>query len=117
MPQYIWPNNCSPDPCTSANVDTSTYSYPDSLIMPGSPGTDWWQAVFHPAFVGNYNLSVAGGGEVGADNLSFNYFYQHGTARYTQLQRGGMRGNTALTLGRVRLGENVARRGGPSHGG
>ena len=30
-------------------VDPSKYSYPNSLIMPGSAGTNWWDAVFGKA--------------------------------------------------------------------
>jgi len=29
------------------NVDANKYSYPNSLIMPGSTGTNWWKAVFN----------------------------------------------------------------------
>ena len=42
VPAYIWPNNCGTAPCN--NVDEATYSYPDNLIMPGSGGTNWWDA-------------------------------------------------------------------------
>jgi TonB-linked SusC/RagA family outer membrane protein len=116
VPAYIWPNNCTtvvpPDtthisvPCTT--VDPSSYSYPTSLIMPGSAGTDWWKEVFRPAFVGNYNLSVAGGTEASQYNVSFNYLNQQGTAIYNRFQRAGVRSNTAFTRGRVSFGENVA---------
>jgi len=106
VPRYIWPNNCTPNPCTS--VDESTYSYPSNLIMPGSAGTNWWKAVFSPAFIGDYNLSVAGGGEEAAYTASFNYFNQEGTAAYNRFQRGSVRLNTAFTRGRLTLGENLA---------
>lgn len=106
VPKYIWPNDCTPNPCTT--VDTSLYSYPRSLIMPGSPGTDWWAAVFRPALVGDYNLSVAGGSEDTQYNLSFNYLNQQGTAKYNRFQRGGIRSNTAFTRGRVSFGENIS---------
>jgi TonB-dependent SusC/RagA subfamily outer membrane receptor len=43
------------------NVDLTKYSYPNTLIMPGSTGTNWWKEVFGPAYVGNYNLDVRGG--------------------------------------------------------
>src|SRR3989442_13165399 len=28
------------------SINTAAYSYPNSLIMPGSAGTNWWKAVF-----------------------------------------------------------------------
>ena len=64
VPGYIWPNNCGPNGGTGvcSNVDPKTYSYPTSLIMPGSNGTNWWKEVFHPAYVGDYNMDVSGGG-------------------------------------------------------
>ena len=106
VPKYIWPNSCTPNPC--ATVDTSTYSYPLSLIMPGSAGTDWWKAVFGQAFVGDYNLSVAGGTEGSQYNVSFNYLNQAGTAKYNRFQRGSVRTNTAFTRGKLNFGENIA---------
>lgn len=106
VPKYIWPNNCTPNPCQT--LDESSYVYPDRLIMPGSAGTNWWEAVFGPAFVGDYNLGVSGGGEDHAYNLSFNYLNQEGTAAFNRLQRGTARLNTEFDLGRLIVGENIA---------
>lgn len=119
IPAYIWPNNCGTGGTTGRcnTVDTSTYSYPNSLIIPGSAGTDWWKAVFRPAFVGDYNLSVAGGTEASAYNVSFNYLRQQGTARYNQFQRGSVRTNTAFSRGKLNFGENIALTREQSYGG
>lgn len=111
VPRYIWPNNCTSAsgrriPCS--NVDESSYVFPTSLIMPGSAGTNWWDAVFGPAFVGDYNLGVSGGGEDHAYNLSFNYLNQEGTAAFNRLQRGTARLNAEFDLGRLTIGENIA---------
>ena len=45
VPAYIWPNNCGPldtagvaTPGACSNVNPNTYSYPNSLVMRGSPG-------------------------------------------------------------------------------
>src|SRR5688500_6154078 len=82
VPAFIWPNNCGPDAgtgiCTS--VDPSSYSYPNSLIMPGSRGTNWWDAVFSPAPLAEVNLGVTGGGQEITYAVSLNYFDQEGTA-------------------------------------
>ena len=45
VPSYIWPNNCGPGGGTGvcSNVNESSYSFPNSLIMPGSAGTNWWK--------------------------------------------------------------------------
>ena len=106
VPKFIYPNACTPAPCT--NVDVSTYSYPSNLIMAGSQGTNWWKAVFHDAPIQDYNLSVAGGATDNAYALSFNYFNQDGTARYNYFRRGNVRANTSFTRNRLTFGENLA---------
>jgi TonB-linked SusC/RagA family outer membrane protein len=104
VPQYIW---CTKNPpCNS--VDPSKYSFPNNLIMPGSAGTNWWKEVFGPAFVGDYNLDVAGGSPDNAYAVSFNYFDQAGTAKYNHFGRGSARINTSFTRKKLSFGENMA---------
>ena len=105
VPNYIWPNNCTPNPCST--VDESSYSYPSNLIMRGSPGTNWWKTVFSPAPVADAYLAVSGGGEDNAYHVSFDYFRQDGSAAYNRYQRGTVRVNTAFTLDRLNVGENI----------
>ena len=92
----------------AVSIDTNAYSYPSTLIMPGSPGTDWWKAVFGTGQFSNVNLALSGGSSDNSYNVSFNYLKQDGTARYSQLQRGGVRVNTAFNVNKLTLGENVA---------
>lgn len=110
VPAYIWPNNCGTPPgtlpCTS--VDPATYSFPNSLIMPGSAGTNWWDAVFGAGQYRDANLALSGGGDDNAYHVSFNYLDQEGTAEFNRLRRGGARVNTTFNVGRVRVGENIA---------
>ncbi|HEU4748613.1 MAG TPA: SusC/RagA family TonB-linked outer membrane protein [Gemmatimonadaceae bacterium] len=120
VPQYIWPNNCTvptPDcaPVTAVDqwgrpttLNAAAYSYPRSLIMPGSAGTNWWDAVFGSGMVGDYNLDISGGGEDNAYGVSFNYFDQEGTAKYNRFRRGSVRVNTSFTRGKLTFGENIA---------
>jgi len=105
VPNYIWPNNCTPNPCSTVNPNT--YSFPTSLIMPGSAGTNWWKAVFSPAPVADAYLGVSGGGEDNAYHVSFDFFRQDGTAAYNRYQRGTVRINTAFNLNRLNVGENI----------
>ena len=107
VPAYIWPNDCKPNPCRTADVDPTAYSYPTSLIMPGSAGTNWWKAVFSPAAVADAYLGVSGGGEDNAYHVSFDFFRQDGTAAYNRYQRGTVRVNTAFNLDRLNVGENI----------
>ncbi len=106
VPAYIWPNNCGTTPCN--NVDTTTYSYPDNLIMPGSPGTNWWDAVFGTGHYADANLAISGARGDNAYHASLNYFDQTGTAAYNRLQRGSGRVNTSFTQGRLNAGEHIA---------
>src|SRR5207237_813460 len=95
----------------TSGVATSTYAYTNTgegLIAAGSPGTDWWKAVFGSGQVRNANLSVSGGGEDNAYLVSFNYLNQQGTAAYNRFQRGGVRVNTTFNLNRVNVGENLS---------
>ena len=115
VPKYIWPNNCNPNPCSSINE--GSYSYPNGLIMPGSAGTNWWDAVFGTGFVGDYNLDVSGGGQDNTYGVSFNLFNQKGTAAYNEFKRGSVRVNTSFNRGRFTVGENVALGAERAHGG
>jgi TonB-dependent starch-binding outer membrane protein SusC len=89
-------------------VNTNNYSYPNSLIMQGSAGTDWWKAIFGTGAVKDLNLGVAGGGAETQYAVSFNYFDQKGTAIYNDFQRGNVRVNTSFNRGQLDFGENVA---------
>lgn len=90
------------------SVDPSKYSYPNSLIMPGSTGTDWWKAVWGSAPISDFNLDVKGGSPENAYGVSFNYFQQGGTAKYNDFRRGSVRVNTAFNRGKLNFGENIA---------
>ena len=89
-------------------VDVSKYSYPNTLIMPGSAGTDWWNAIFGTGAVRDVNLGITGGGAETQYAVSFNYFDQKGTAKYNDFQRGNVRVNTSFNRGQLDFGENVA---------
>jgi TonB-linked SusC/RagA family outer membrane protein len=105
VPAYIWPNDGVNQ--TTA-VDTTTYAFPDQLIMRGSPGTNWWDAVFGTGYVADANLAIRGRGEGHGYNVSFNYFNNDGTAAHSNFRRYSARANTQFTLGRFHLGENMA---------
>ena len=113
VPAYIYPNNCGTPagsaPCT--NVDESAYAVTSdgkSLIMAGSPGTNWWKSLFGAGQYRDANLAFSGGGDDNAYHVSFNYLDQEGTAAFTRVQRGGARVNTTFNIGKMRIGENIA---------
>ncbi len=105
VPAYIWPND-GVSQTTSADEDS--YAWPNTLVMRGSPGTDWWDAVFSPALSTDANVSVRGGGTDHRYTASFNYLNQEGTAAYNLFERGSIRVNTEFNTGALTLGENVS---------
>ena len=112
VPQYTYVNTNARDTVDQwgrpVGVNLAAYSYPNTLIMPGSAGTNWWKAVFSPAQFTDANLGVSGGGADNSYNVSFNYLKQDGTGAFNQFQRGTLRINTAFSLGRITIGENLA---------
>jgi TonB-linked SusC/RagA family outer membrane protein len=118
VPAYIYPNDGVHQ--TTDTLDLSTYALTTDgkrLIMPGSPGTNWWKAVFGTGQMRDANLSVSGGGEDNSYLVSFNFLDQEGTAAFNRFQRGGIRVNTVFNLNRVSVGENISFSRDRSHGG
>ena len=105
IPNYIWPNDGVNQTMT---VDESTYSWPNNLIMPASAGTDWWDEVFDPSLVQDYNIGMSGGGDNSVYNVSLQYYNQDGTMKYNSMDRISIRANTEFTFGRLHIGENLA---------
>jgi TonB-linked SusC/RagA family outer membrane protein len=110
VPAYIWPNNCGPSKGTGvcSTVDPASYAYYSNLIMPGSAGTNWWNAVFGSAPIRDVNLDVGGGSPDNTYGVSFNYFSQGGTAKYNSYNRGSVRVNTEFRRSNLTFGENLA---------
>lgn len=112
VPAYIWPNDgVNPTRDLSPfGLTESDYAWENSnrLIMPGSAGTNWWDAVFGTGEVRDVNVGVSGGTPSERYALSFNYFDQEGTAAFNRYQRGTARLNTSFTRGRLTIGENLS---------
>jgi len=105
IPNYIWPNDGVSQTMT---VDESTYSWPDNLIMRSSPGTNWWDEVFDPSLVQDYNLGMSGGTENAVYNVSAQYYNQDGTMKHNWMDRYSLRANSEFNFGRLSFGENFA---------
>jgi TonB-linked SusC/RagA family outer membrane protein len=105
IPNYTWPNDGVNQTMT---VDESLYSWPDYLIMPASAGTNWWDEVFDPSLVQDYNIGMSGGGDNSVYNVSLQYYNQDGTMKYNWLDRISLRANTEFKFGRLSIGENIA---------
>ncbi len=112
VPAYTYVNPSARDTVDQwgrpVGVNAAAYAYPDVLIMPGSAGTNWWKAVFSPAQFTEANLGVSGGGSDNSYNVGFNYLTQDGTGAYNAFTRGSLRVNTAFTVDKLTIGENLA---------
>jgi TonB-linked SusC/RagA family outer membrane protein len=111
IPAYTWPNDGVHQ--TGDTLDQSTYVWGDPAhqelqMMPASPGTNWWDAVFGKGLVGEANLGLSGSGATHGYNVSFNYLNQEGTAAYNRYQRASARVNTQFDRGRFSVGENIS---------
>ncbi|MGF1671144.1 MAG: SusC/RagA family TonB-linked outer membrane protein [Balneolaceae bacterium] len=105
LPNFIWPNDGVNQ---TMNVDESTFSFPDNLIMRANQsGTDWFNEVFGSAFTQDYNIGISGGSDNNRYNVSFNFVDQAGTSAFTRFQRGTVRVNTEFDAGRFTIGENI----------
>jgi TonB-linked SusC/RagA family outer membrane protein len=111
IPQYIFASPAATKATDQwgrpTTVDVSKYAYPNSLIMPGSAGTDWWKTMFGTGQIRDANLDISGGGAEHQYGVSFNYFNQKGTAKYNSFDRGTVRANTSFNRGRLTFGENA----------
>ncbi len=110
IPQYIYAGGdavTGTDQWGRIQVDESRYSYPGTLIMPASQGTNWWDAVFGPAPTRDVNVGVSGGSSDARYYASFGYFDQSGTAVGSRYSRGTVRLNTDFGSGRLHVGENL----------
>lgn len=103
IPNYTWPNDGTNQTMT---VDESLYSWPDNLIMGSSTGTNWWDEVFNPALVQDYNVGMSGGTDNSVYNVSMQYYNQDGTMIHNYLDRFSIRANTEFKFGRLSVGEN-----------
>jgi len=106
VPAYIWPNDGKGQSCTAAGptcttvVDPASYKYPSNLIMPGSPGTNWWKAVFGSGQYRDANIAVSGGGEDNAYHVSSISSIRKGRPRITGSSGGACASTRRSTWGR-----------------
>lgn len=69
--------------------------------------TDWQDAMFRPASIQDYNVSVSGGGENSIFNVSGGYFDQEGIMVGANFKRYSFRANSEFTAGRFKFGETL----------
>lgn len=70
-------------------------------------GTDWQKEIYQVAPMQNYNLAASGGGESFTYSLSGGYLSQDGIVKKTAYDRWNLRLKSAITKGRVKIGQTV----------
>ena len=109
LPDYLLPTAAMEgDPRT----DPSLYTYPDpynAITKANKSGTDWYDEIFDPALLQEYNLNVSGGTEKTNYALSSSYLDQEGVVIYTGFKRFSLRLNADTKINDwLEIGESLA---------
>lgn len=78
----------------------------DSLFNPDI-NSDWQDLYLNPAGLGDYNLSVSGGGQNAKFYISGQYFDQKGIVVDSWFKRYSLRANSSFTKGKFRLTQSL----------
>jgi TonB-linked SusC/RagA family outer membrane protein len=107
LPDYLLPEGHSIE--LDGTVDESGYDLATNPITRANhEGTDWFNEVFEPAIIQNYNLSVNGGNSNGMYNISLGYFGQEGVLKHTSHSKIMARVNTKFNIrDKIRIGETL----------
>src|SRR5215210_2739178 len=99
--QYADWNNLAHD-----NDSTPRGPLNDSLFNPNI-NTDWQDLYLNPAHLGEYNLSVSGGGQYSKFYISGQYFDQNGIVVDSRFKRYSVRANSSFTKGKFKLTQSL----------
>ncbi len=107
IPDYIFPSGAMEgDPGT----DPSLYSLDPyyGITKANKSGTDWYDEIFRPALLQEYNIGISGGTEKGRYYVALNYFDQDGIVYATDYKRYSIRANTEFSPKEwMRIGETL----------
>jgi len=96
IPDYIIPTFAFEG---EANTDPSTYNNDDTagvlnlITRANKQGTDWYDEIFDPAPIQEYNLGISGGTDKSNYAISLGYLNQDGVVIHTGFERYTMRSN------------------------
>lgn len=105
IPDYIFPSRGFEG---DAAVNPDLYSLDPyyGITKANKEGTDWYDEIFNPAPIQEYNLGINGGNEKARYFVSLNYFNQEGVVQKTGYDRFTMRVNTEFSpKDWIRVGE------------
>ena len=111
MADYIYPNIFGSLPAnftyTNDITDPQLGVTKYNINKANKAGTDWYDAIFDPAPISNYQVGASGGTAKAKYAFSGNYFKQDGILRFTDYERFSVRANTEFTQGKFTVGENL----------
>jgi TonB-linked SusC/RagA family outer membrane protein len=96
IPDYIFPSRSFEG---DAGVNPDLYSLDPyyGITKANKEGTDWYDEIFNPAPMQEYNLGVSGGNEKARYFVALNYFNQEGVVKLTGYERFTIRANTEFS--------------------
>jgi len=108
IPNYLWPIGAN-------TVDESEYFYSTDLSLwngitrTNPAGTDWFDEIFNPGLIQNYNLSASGGSQNAQYAISVGHLNQEGHRIYSGFERTNVRANGLFRIrDNLRVGQNIA---------
>lgn len=108
IPNYLWPIGAN-----SANEDEYFYSTDlalwNGITRTNPAGTDWFDEIFNPGLIQNYNVSATGGNQGAQYAISIGHLNQEGHRIYSGFERTNVRANGIFRINEnLRIGQNVA---------
>jgi len=100
IPDYIVPaGTMEGDPLT----DPALYNHtPGSgfynITKANKTGTDWYNVIFQPGVMSDYNMSLSGGSQKGTYAFTAGYYTEKGIVKYTEFDRYSLRSNSSTNL-------------------
>ena len=96
----------------SPSVDPKLYSYdPNNLYLiaqTNKQGTDWYDVIYRPAQIQDYNISISGGSDKGSYAFTVGYMDEQGILKYTGFKRLSIRSNADANVTKwLKFGESL----------
>ncbi|HLF36116.1 MAG TPA: SusC/RagA family TonB-linked outer membrane protein, partial [Cyclobacteriaceae bacterium] len=105
IPDYIFPSKrFEGDPAVNPALYSLNPFY--GITRANKEGTDWYDEIYQPAPLQEYNVGISGGTEQGRYFVAMNYFNQEGVIYATNYNRYSLRSNTEFSPKEwIRIGE------------
>lgn len=108
IPNYLWPIGAN-----TVNEDEYFYSTDlalwNGITRTNPEGTDWYDEIFNPGLVQNYNVSASGGSQNAQYAIAIGHLNQEGHRIESGFERTNVRANGVFRINpNLRIGQNIA---------